>query len=287
MVLENARQCELCLPEPSAFLATARDFLRYFNITPAERPSLATLATVLNAFLNIPYENLSKIIKYQRLHQDTASLRLPDEVWEDYRRYGLGGTCFSLTFFLRCIVEALGFTGYPVMGHMKAGPNHHCALIVVHEGVHYLLDPGYVLDVPMALADERPRAFRNAHSGVELRPGEQPREYHLFTFQRDQARWRYTFMDVPVASEQFLQHWLASFHWNGMNGLCLTRVRKDSLIFIHNHFMRETRFDGRQNFNLKRNREQTIHALFGIPAEIIEQAETAIRLRLMHRHVRD
>lgn len=265
---------------PTAYAQTARDFLRYFEINIADKAGLEKLSAVLQAFVQIPYENLSKIIKFGREHQDVNSLRLPDEVWEDYRRHLLGGTCFSLTFLLRSIVETLGFASYPVMAHMKAGKNHHCALIVVFEGAHYLLDPGYVLDVPMRIDGEQRRLYRSAHAGVALKPANRDLHYHLHTFTRDQMQWRYTFADVPVADADFLQHWLDSFSWNGMNGLCLTKSRKDSLIFIHKHFMRETGISGKQNHNLKQNREHVIEQIFGIRPEIVEAAESAVQERL-------
>lgn len=231
--------------------------------------------------MQIPYENLSKIIKFGREHQDVASLRMPDEVWEDFRQYRLGGTCFSLTFFLRSIVETLGFACYPVMAHMKAGPNHHCALVVDFKGAHYLLDPGYVLDVPMRIDGGQRRQYRSAHAGVELRNADTALQYHLYTFTHEKMQWRYTFADVQVSGADFLQHWLNSFSWNGMNGLCLTKSRQDSLIFIHKHFMRETGIAGsKKNYNLKQNREQMIKEIFGIPAEIVEAAEAAVQDRL-------
>lgn len=271
--------------DPARHAAVARDFLRHHSIAATRHPEVSTLNDVLQAFIQIPYENLSKILKYHRQHQDTLSLRFPEEVWHDFRTAGLGGTCFSLTFFLQAIVEALGFASYPVLARMKAGEDHHCALVVDLAGNHYLLDPGYVLDVPMQIGGESPRLFRSAHAGVELRPDpEAPLHYQLFTFQAQQQQWRYSFADIAATPERFLAAWLASFGWNGMNGLCLTRVRRDSLIFVHKHFMRETTVQGKQNYNLKRNREQVIHELFGIPGQIVEAAEAAVQERLAWRN---
>jgi arylamine N-acetyltransferase len=265
---------------PAHYHQTAREFLTRNKISRRRPIGIEILDEVLQAFIRIPYENLSKIIKYHKHHQDTMSLRLPDEVWQDYCRYKLGGTCFSLTFFLRAIVDFLGFSNYPVMAHMKAGENRHCALIVDFHSDHYLLDPGYVLDVPMQINTEQRRLFRSAHAGVELRDGNAPLHYNLYTFTQDNFQWRYAFADLPVSDNAFLKHWLDSFSWNGMNGLCLTQARKDSLIFIHKYFMRETTMHGKQNFNLKRNREQTIQEIFGIPPQIVEEAEAAVQQRM-------
>lgn len=265
---------------PSAYFHVARDFLSFFQISFPESRRFDIIAEILPAFIRIPYENLSKIIKYHKNHQDVTSIRLPDEVWEDFRKYRLGGTCFSLTFFLRTIVEYLGFSSYPVMAHMKAGRNRHCALIVDFQGKHYLLDPGYVLDMPMLMSSTQRRFYRSAYTGVELRDGDLPLHYQLFTFTQETVHRRYEFADLPVSETAFMDHWLDSFSWNGMNGLCLTQARKDSLIYIHKYFMRETKFDRKQNFNLKRNREQVIREIFGIPAEFVEEAEAAVQQRM-------
>jgi len=120
--------------DPAEWRQTARDFLRYYNISAATACSIDKLGEVLQAFIAIPYENLSKIIKFNQKHQDADLLRLPDEVWQDFRRHRLGGTCFSLTFFLDAVLHELGFTTYPVMARMNTGPNRHCALIILHEG---------------------------------------------------------------------------------------------------------------------------------------------------------
>lgn len=265
---------------PAHYHQTAREFLTRNKISLHRPIGIEILVEVLQSFIRIPYENLSKIIKYHEHHQDVLSLRLPDEVWKGYCQHKLGGTCFSLTFFLRAIVDFLGFSSYPVMAHMKAGINRHCALVVVFDGDHYLLDPGYVFDVPMQVNSEQRRLFRSAHAGVELRDGDAPLHYDIYTFTNNNFQWRYAFADLPVSDEDFLKHWLDSFSWNGMNGLCLTQARKDSLIFIHKYFMRETTPRSKHNFSLKRNREQTIQKIFDIPPQIVEEAEAAVQQRM-------
>ena len=266
--------------DPAEYHPVAQDYLRYFDISEKGRPGLTKLAEILQAFINIPYENLSKIIKYHQYHQDLASLRMPDEVWEAYKRHRLGGTCFSLTFFLLVILDYLHYSCYPVMARMKAGPNHHCALVVEHGGEHYLVDPGYALDVPMPFLHRRERVFRTAHSGVEIRPGEVQAHYHVFTFNRQGSQWRYEFADVPTPPDRFLQHWLESFTWNGMHGLCLTKIQKDTLYFVHNYFMREANAAYKKNHNLKRNREEVIRSLFGIDPKIVQRAQEALEENL-------
>ena len=264
-----------CL-SPKEYAEIAHDFLIKHSISINKAQSLEPLGEVLQAFLKIPYENLSKILKFNTKHQDTIAIRMPDEVWSDFRNYKLGGTCFSLTYFLQTIVEYLGYNSYPVMAHMRAGENHHCALVVLWQGEHYLADPGYVLDLPMRLTRNNAMRYRNAHTGVEICPTAHPNEYELYTFTNEKRVWRYKFQDIAVSADEFFKHWTHSFSWNGMNGLCLSRNERDALVYVHNFHMRETTIRGKKNINLKKNRAVLINQAFGIPEHIIKKAENAL-----------
>ncbi|KAA3653277.1 MAG: hypothetical protein DWQ10_18545 [Calditrichaeota bacterium] len=270
---------------PALYSDVAKDFLQKNNIATQQTDDISRLAEVLHIFLNIPYENLSKIMKVNRTHQDATAIRLPNEVWEDFQQFRLGGTCFSLTFFLQTIVHFLGFDCYPVMARMKIGPNHHCALVIANKGQHYLADPGYVLGVPMALSMEGVVQYRNAHTGVEIVPSEKALHYNLNTISRSQKQWRYEFADIPTPADTFFDHWLHSFSWNGMNELCLSRNEKDALIYVRKFHMRQTTIKGKKNFNLKKNRVQLINEAFGIPEKVIKKAEDALQENKLHREL--
>ncbi|MDZ7366283.1 MAG: arylamine N-acetyltransferase [candidate division KSB1 bacterium] len=266
---------------PKDHEAGARLFERHYNIPAPRQPGLELLRQILSGFSHLPYENLSKIIKFHRYGENEEHrLRLPEEVMEDHLRLGLGGTCFSLTFCLQSILLHCGFPGYIVMGDMKAGRNIHCALIIILDGVKYLVDPGYLLRRPMALDPNQPRLYHTEHTGVELRFDWQKETYEVFTFNRQEMKWRYRFADRPAPPDEFLRHWQASFHRNSMNSLCLSRAAENGLIFIHKDFMRLTTLDGKRNVPIKKNYHETIQQLFGITPEYVEQALSALRENL-------
>ena len=112
------------------------------------------------AFANLPYENVTKILKQARSNSSKASLRQPQEVLSDHLRWNTGGTCFSLCNTLRSILIACGYECFIAMGDMHYGQNIHCAVIVkdkLSQRAH-LLDPGYLLHYPISLpepGDER------------------------------------------------------------------------------------------------------------------------------------
>jgi len=270
--------------QPETHSAATEIFFKHFELV-GQRPSLQHLQSILAAFGHLPYENLSKIIKLNRHGDSPERLRLPDEVIDDHRRWQLGGTCFSLTYFLQSILMNTGYVCYPVMADMRAGRNVHCAMIVVLDGAKHLVDPGYVLDRPLLIDPQRARVHHTDITGVELVYDAALCSFHLYTFSRLETKWRYTFIDRPTPLPEFLSHWQASFQRNGMHGLCLSRASGDELIYIHSGFMRESSWQGKRNFNIRQTLHSTIEARFGIPAEFVEQAQTALQENLRRERI--
>ena len=254
-------------------------FRRHFSI-PSRRPDMVLLEYLLDAFSQLPYENISKIIKHSREPEAKDKLRLPLEVIGDHVRFRLGGTCFSLTFFLQTILVHSGFSCYPVMADMRVGPNTHCAIVVQLHPHRYLVDPGYLLNRPMEMNAAKPRMYDSEHTGVELVFHPDQMTHDLYTFNRTGMKWRYRFVDRAVPPETFLHLWQSSFYWNTMHGLCLTKVERGRMVYIHKTYMRETTFDGKKNFNIKACVHQTVSDVFGIPAELVESALASLAFNM-------
>lgn len=263
------------IPDYNEHGDSVRQFADYFKLK-SQRPGEAFLSAILAHFSRIPYENISKIIKWHEHFDDKNQFRMPEEVMADHARWQLGGTCFSLTFFLQTLLCHNGFKCYPVTADMRAGQNIHSALIVSMQQKKYLVDPGYLLNRPMLMDPQQPRMYRTEHTGIELQFDSATRRFHLFTFDRHGSKWRYSFMDVPVTPKKFLHHWQESFHRNSMHGISLTKIQQDGLIYIHKNFMRKTNPAGKENFNIRQNYHETIHSVFGIKPEIVEQALYAL-----------
>jgi len=252
---------------------------KFFSIH-AGSTGLDLLRSILSHFSRLPYENISKIIKYNNHFDDVERIRLPREVMEGHVESHLGGTCFSLTYFLQTILTHHGFVCYPAMADMRWGKNVHCVIIVEIDRIKYLVDPGYLLNQPMELRPDKPKLYKTEFSGVELVFHERSGFIDLYTFDRHQMKWRYRFRDRPVPPEAFLSHWLSSFRWNSMHGLCLTKVEKDRLIYIHKTFMRETTFGEKKNFNIKNTVHATIQGVFGIDSRLVEEALAAVEANM-------
>lgn len=260
---------------PDHHAYAVRQFLEHFDIKPGQADA-ELLAKVLRAFAHIPYENISKIVKLSRYFLSPERLRMPEEVMEDYRQFHLGGTCFSLSFFLHSVLHHLGYVNHIVMADMTRRPNVHCALVAVLHDQLALIDPGYLLNQPMPIHPDHPRIFRAPHRGVELQFNPENDRYELYTFDRSILKFRYTFSPAPTPLPDFLQHWLASFYQGTMHGLCLTQMRDDHMIYLHNDYLQVTGMAGSNKKHIKSDYERVVSDLFGIAEEWVERAQAAL-----------
>lgn len=249
---------------------TTNDFLKFFHIS-LTKPDYQNLCRILDAFQNLPYENVSKLIRSQSVKQNTANrFRLPDLVWEDYKDQGLGGTCYSLTFFLWVILINSGFKAYLISCDMKWGENVHCNLAVVLNHNAWLCDPGYLLTTPLLLSHKRQMFYRTDHSGVEL--SWNGNNYLLATFHGNNFKWRYKFQNLNCNIDDFTHYWLASFEHPGMNAICLTKQLKKGMVYFHNNYYREVSRTGINKKRLSSGWSYEIEKSFGIHKNVIDLA---------------
>jgi arylamine N-acetyltransferase len=154
-------------------------FAGRFRIAPGGA-DLPLLRLMIAAYSNLPYENLTKIIKKFTARSPEERLRGPVEVVTGFLERHTGGTCFSLTYCLGSMLSSAGFRCYPVMADMKR-PNIHCALVVEMRGKRYLVDPGYLVGEPVELSGV-PARVATTFGVVELRP-RRNESYDLFTLE--------------------------------------------------------------------------------------------------------
>lgn len=243
-------------------------FMAHFRL-PEGGADLDMLRGIVSCYANIPYENLTKIIRKFTVERTEERLRGPVEVVSGYIENHTGGTCFSLTFCLGSILTGAGYRCYPVMADMKR-PNVHCALVVKVGGKKYIVDPGYLLGEPVELSGAVIR-LTTSFGNVELRPRSATR-YDLFTVTGGERKWRYQVRLNPVSQRLFMRYWQESFNLPMMNSLQLTRLTKDGHLYIRNHHMRLRRPGGKVNENIRSSLESRIETEFGIPVDITAEA---------------
>ena len=260
--------------DPLSHKASVSLFFSFFELG-RQKPNMRFLEKLMTHYAKLPYENISKLVKLQNNYRSPNRIRLPEEVMAGYVDNHLGGTCFSLTFFLYAILCECEFLCYPVIAHMQRGPNSHCALVLLMQDKKYLIDPGYLLNQPLQIHKDVSRFFRTEHTGVETLFDPENESYSLSTFHGGNKKFRYTFKDAPLSMQEFMLHWLDSFYWPGMRGICLSQLNQSGMVYVHNDFVQVQNEQGKQ-----KGRVENIHLLiketFHIEPEWIERAQAAI-----------
>ncbi len=255
----------------------AKIFFDRFDLA-ARSSSVAFLRTIARAFTNLPYENLSKIIKYFRSLDPYESLRLPEEVVMDHIEYGLGGTCFSLTFLLERILRSCGFICYKVMADMRSGRNVHCLVIVEKSGNKYLIDPGYALYEVIELPRKGSSSIACPHALVEVTTADGIR-YDLWTNDPTGRKWRYCFKDVAVSDSEFEKYWIESFSKPTLNNICLTKLTPAGHLYLRKDFFKFTSRSGISKGYLKQGLHGFVSNEFGIDARWVDYALALLEKR--------
>ncbi len=247
-------------------------FFGHFGIATGD-PDLDLLKAVVSSYSQVPYENVTKIIRKFNESNPELRLRGPEEVMNGFVERHTGGTCFSLTWCLGAILTSAGYKCYPAMADMKRR-NIHCALVVRIGAKKYLVDPGYLLGDPVELTGN-PVIIPTSFGKVELRP-RGAASYDLFTIAGGEKSWRYRLRITPVSKSTFFKHWQASFALPMMNSLQLTKLTADGHLYIRDHHLRLRREDMKFNENIRADLEQRIETEFGIPGDIIAEARGLI-----------
>jgi len=249
-------------------------------------PDIDGLARLTTAFLRFPYENFSKIIRYNTVKDEVSRLRLPDTIVRENEESGLGGTCFSLTYFFETVLKETGFECYSVMVDRSYGKNTHCAMIVTLDGQKYLVDPGFCLSRPIPLTDKETE-YNLPHNTYIVQSAPPPipsplrgeREgggYTISTKQLGRTKPRYFLKDSPVSSADFLKHWQESFSWPMMRQICVTKLGEDGYTYLRNDFLRNVTSDGKKQERIKNLFGKNVESRFGISAKKAEEAKGLI-----------
>jgi hypothetical protein len=205
--------------------------------------------------------------------------RLPEEVHDDYLERGLGGTCFSLTYYLLCLLRHAGIDAYACMAHAGRRTNVHCVTMAGTDPGkgRWLLDPGYVISAPLPVRTDRPVTIRTPHTDVRLDYRPDRCVYTVSTGDGSSMKVRYRFRDVPAGDEEFFAHWRRSF--SALNGVCLTVRRGDRLIYIHGNYLREIGAAGFRRRRIRGDLHGVIHRVSGVGEDLVAEALAALDRR--------
>ena len=251
-------------------------FRSHFAISRS-RPDLDYLRLLLRNYAQIPYENISKIIKVAKNPSLEDKFRMPQEVMGDHIAYHLGGTCFSLTSCLEQILLASGYTCHKAMAHMQAGENIHCVLVVEVGEECYLVDPGYLLWQPLPLSREHSQLCHTPRGDVELAYDQAGGLFHIFTRDASGCKWRYRFADRAVSEKEFREHWIASFSRPSLHEILLNQLTEEGQLYIRGNHLRLTSLSEEKKANIRQDYHRQIQGYFGIDPGLVEEALSILK----------
>lgn len=220
------------LDPPGRDSETLRLYLSHFGVSP-DQPRELLLQEIASAFSRLPYENLTKVLKFERESSAERARRWPAEVVSEHISLGTGGTCFSLTAALLHLLRAAGLRAEPILADRHYGPDTHCALLVDLDGAPHLLDPGYLIVKPIPLAGSGEKRLATEFNEVILTPRSGGDRLDLTTVQDGSLTWRLTYKTSPVDAGRFLKVWDSSFGWDMMAYPLLTRVAGRRQVFLN------------------------------------------------------
>jgi len=258
------------LTDPVNFEQEIFQFLQNFHFD-GDKPSIDHIKSVSRYFSRLPYENISKIIKLGNSPGQPA-FRLPDELTEDHFAWHLGGTCFSLTYFLSGIYSLLSYENRPLICDLNWGQNNHSALVITFKAQRFLVDPGYMIYTPLPISQQTVQTRLSTDTGVELRYLVDTDSYALCTYRNGQYTRRYTFIDRAIPYLEFAKYWEASFSLPGMDDLILTKVKGYEMTYIQGDFIKITNLNKIEKLREANRAEILIRDQFEIPLEKVEEA---------------
>lgn len=262
---------------PSGDRRLLASFLAHFGLRPEAEPR-RLLKQVVTAFANLPYENLTKIIKSREASVVRDARRLPDEVLADHWAFGTGGTCFSLTATLLYLLRSLGWHAEPLLADRRYGENTHCALVVWIKDQPHLVDPGYLIVDPIPLDSDHETRISTSFNELILSPQANGDRLDLSTVGSGRQTYRLTFKTSPVDDGAFVRAWDASFDWDMMRYPVLTRVRGHQQLYLQgDHFQTRGRQVVRRLKIPADGLVGRIAAEFGIDPQVAARALTVLR----------
>ena len=190
---------------------------------------LQFISSVMSCFRDIPYENISKI------NLSKPTLRTPDIIMHDFEKFGLGGTCFSLTWFLKIVLNYFGEEFALHTAYRTQGDDTHCAGIWTDSnGDQYLLDVGFLIFTPVLIPQNDQELkfsfgnfdFKMLNSNSRLNVYSKPQKDENYKF-------RYAIKMNKLSDSEFRDIWIKSFEFAMMDNIIIGKYLNSSdLVYI-------------------------------------------------------
>jgi len=181
---------------------------------------------------NIPYENVSKILRLEMPPSERP--RDSRTLLSDHRELHFGGTCFSLVNLVIKSLSVEKINAYAVRADIHRRTFPHFFAIVEFNNKKYLIDPGYLINIPLEIPQDGVSIQRNGVIDFvvqEITNG----QYQLQTITNGQHKTRYTFHIEALSDEEFHTMWIESFDY--MNAIVASRFIDDKFVYINGSYV--------------------------------------------------
>jgi N-hydroxyarylamine O-acetyltransferase len=185
----------------------------------------------------VPFDNSLKMIDVRSATQGPLAGSKPDVFFENWLRFGSGGTCWSGNGGLYALLRALGFDASRGVATMLVAPDlppNHGTVVVRIQNSRYLVDASILHSEPLLLDEANPPDTR-VHSQaweVQLRLEDKHFKINWHPLHMTEGldcRIDYT----PATLEDFEQHYESTRAWSPFNyELNLRLIKGDSVIGI-------------------------------------------------------
>jgi len=231
---------------------------------------LRQIIHILSDLRNIPYENISKILRLP--FERSLRPRKPEKVLSDYLESGWGGTCFSLNYLVIQALRTNGTDAWPVSVNTGRNTFPHYAILFSRYDKQYLIDPGYLLYSPLLLKERGADYGTNGVLDYELLM-----ENGLYTLSSIDARHRkkrYVFSPNRVEDRVFIHHWIRSFDY--ISALVASRIVDNSILYINDDYVRFTDAHTVEKRYDKEKADEYLSKYFGFSREEVFRAREII-----------
>jgi arylamine N-acetyltransferase len=246
-----------------------KKFIDHFSID-FNLDRIELLTEIQKKFCRIPYENITKIIKSFELSDPELKFRYPQELIDDHIKFATGGTCFSLVYYLRQILDEMGFLCETCMADMNYGANIHCAIVVTLGDERFLVDPGYLITSPVKLPVAAPVIHETSSNSLRIESC--GTHYNVHTIEHGQQKWRYRLKMNPVNKELFKKFWNESFSYNMMNSLMISRADENSRLYFRKNRFSQISRRGKHNTNVQGQEAEFARKVFGFDRALVHRA---------------
>ena len=255
-----------------------KEFDEYLAILGIEfqHPNLETLNEIVYQHIRkFPFENISKL--YYRKHLGRMHLPSLEQFLSGNQRFKLGGTCYTVNYYL---FQLLSYLGYKVKlcGADMSRTNAHLAITAKINGQDYLVDVGYAAPFykSIPLDNKHDEEISYGMDRFVISPRDEKNGNKLTLYRRGKIKDGYYLKPAQRHIEDFNLRIIESFNTRStfLNSLLLAKCMGSSFISVHNfQLIISQKEDYFVEFLPSAEKlVETIEQVFGIPKDITKDA---------------